>query len=194
MAEVSAIDEATGQEVRKDMIPAEGCYAYLYYIDQQTWSVESYEDAAAKIITNAESGEKLSVPNAESEPFVIEGSVNQYLSLWQSSPSALVVVVFPKAQMYAYTYRLSSAENLPNTYLTLIFHTWKSGTYNEGSKDNYKWTVVAPESSVMPPIIVPSEPETPEQPSEPETPEQPENPEQPEQPTEPETPEIDNNL
>ena len=92
MAEVSAIDEATGQEVRKDMIPAEGCYAYLYYIDQQTWSVESYEDAAAKIITNTESGEKLSVPNAESEPFVIEGSVNQYLSLWQSSPSALVVV------------------------------------------------------------------------------------------------------
>ena len=190
MAEVSAIDEVTGTEVRKDMIPAEECYAYLYYVGK-SWSVESYEDAAAKIITNTESGEKLNAPNVESEPFAIEGSINQYLSLWQSSPEALVVVVFPKAQMYAYTHRYSSAENLPNTYLSLIFHTWKSGTYYEGSKENYKWTVVAPEVVVMPPIIVPSEPEvpdTPEQPETPETPEQPSEPSEPEVPTEPEQP------
>ena len=205
VAEVKVIEEATGNEIRKDRIPAQGCYAYLYYVDKRVWTIASYEEAAAKTITNSESGEKLSQPDVESEPFSLEGSTSNYLSLWQSSPSALVVVVFPEAQMYAYTYRYSSAENLPYTYLTLIYHTWKTGSYNEGSKDDYKWTVVAPETTVMPPIIIPSEqpeqpsePETPEQPTEPETPEQPEQPTEPEQPSEqpsePEAPETNNNL
>lgn len=179
MVKESEVDSTTGEvtetlrEVRKDMLPAEGCYAYFFYVKSNEWSVESYEDAVAKIITNTESGEKLSEPDAESEPYVIDGSVNNYLSLYQKKRTALVVVVYPAAQMYAYMYRKSQAENLPTTHLTVLFHTWKSGTYNEGSKDGYKWIVVAPETSVRPPVI--EEPELPTEPENPETPENPEN-------------------
>ena len=137
-------------------LPAEGCYGYIYYTANDNWTVASYADAAAKIITNGETGEQLSEPNGESEPFVMEGSANNYLSIFQDKAPALVVVVYPAKEMYAYIYRKAEAENLPYTYLTLIFHEWKTGTYTEGSKEGYKWIVVAPETPV-----VPDEPTTP---------------------------------
>lgn len=140
------VEEVSGGE----RLAAEGCYGYIYYTAKEDWTVASYEDAAAKIITNIETGEKLSEPNGESEPYTIEGSANSYLSIYQDKAPALVVVVYPEAQMYAYIYRRAEAENLPYTYLTLIFHLWKTGTYPEGSKDGYKWTVVAPEASQEP--------------------------------------------
>jgi len=128
-----------------DRVPAEGCYGYIYYTKTKDWTVASYEDAVAKTITNTLTGEKLSEPNGESEIYTIEGSLNNYLSIFQDKASALVVVVYPQSQMYAYIYRKAEAENLTYTYLTLIFHSWKSGQYYEGSKEGYKWTVVAPE-------------------------------------------------
>ena len=164
MERASSVDGTTGEvtetlkEVRKDMLPAEGCYAYLYYVDSSKWSVASYEDAISKTLTNIESGEKISQPDSESSVYEMEGSSNNYLSLYQDSRAAFVVVVYPAAQMYAYMHRESKAENLPTTYLTLIFHTWKTGSYNEGSKEGYKWTVVAPETAVRPPIV--EEPES----------------------------------
>lgn len=164
MERESSVDGTTGEvtetlkEVRKDMLPAEGCYAYLYYVDSSKWSVASYEDAVSKTLTNIESGEKISQPDSESSVYEMEGSSNNYLSLYQDSRAAFVVVVYPAAQMYAYMHRESKAENLPTTYLTLIFHTWKTGSYNEGSKEGYKWTIVAPETAVRPPII--EEPES----------------------------------
>ncbi len=139
-------EEASGGE----RVAAEDCFGYIYYTEAENWTVASYEDAAAKTITNIETGEKLSEPNGESVPYVIEGSTNNYLSIFQDRAPALVVVVYPAAQMYAYIYRKAEAENLPYTYLTLIFHKWKTGTYPEGSKEGYKWTVVAPETPVAP--------------------------------------------
>ena len=126
-----------------ERLPAEGCYGYIYYVNKD-WTVASYEDAVAKTITNSLTDEKLSEPDGESEPYTIEGSTNNYLSIFQDQAPALVVVVYPQSQMYAYMYRKAEAENLTYTYLTLIFHSWKNGVYNEGSKDGYKWTVVAP--------------------------------------------------
>ena len=142
-----------------ERVSAEGCYAYLYYVNAD-WTVESYEDAVAKTITNSKTGEKISVPHSESVPYVIEGSTNNYIAIFQGERQALVVVVYPAAQMYAYVHRYTQAENLPYTYLTLIFHTWKTGAYPEGSKEGYKWTVVAPEVPVTP-----DEPTTPEEPT-----------------------------
>ena len=132
-----------------ERLPAEGCYGYIYYVNQD-WTVASYEDAVAKTITNSLTGEKLSEPDGESEPYIVEGSANNYLSIFQGEPHALVVVVYPEAKMYAYLPRFSEAENLSTTHLTLIFHQWKSGSYNEGTKDGYRWTVVAPEASQEP--------------------------------------------
>ena len=132
-------------------LAAEGCYAYIYYTEKENWTVASYEDAANKTITNLETGEKLSEPNGESEVWSAEGSTTNYLSIFQDKAPALVVVVYPEAQMYAYNYRKAEAENLTYTYLTLIFHKWKTGEYTEGAKDGYKWTVVAPEAPATPP-------------------------------------------
>ena len=134
------------EESGGNRLPAEGCYGYIYYVNKD-WTVASYEDAVAKTITNSLTGEKLSEPDGESEPYIIDGSLNNYLSIFQGARQALVVVVYPQAQMYAYMQRFSEAENLSTTHLTLIFHKWKSGSYNEGSKDGYKWTVVAPETA-----------------------------------------------
>ncbi len=133
-----------------ERLPAEGCYGYIYYVNKD-WTVASYEDAVAKTITNSLTDEKLSEPDGESEPYTIEGSTNNYLSIFQDKQQALVVVVYPAAQMYAYMYRNNQAENLSPTYLTLIFHPWKTGVYPEGSKEGYKWTVVAPEVPITPP-------------------------------------------
>jgi hypothetical protein len=145
---IKVLSEAVSGGVR---MPAEGCYAYIYYTEKENWTVASYEDAANKIITNLETGEKLSEPNGESEVWSAEGSTTNYLSIFQDKAPALVVVVYPEAQMYAYIYRKAEAENLTYTYLTLIFHKWKTGSYPEGSKDGYKWTVVAPEEVATPP-------------------------------------------
>ncbi len=123
-------------------VAAEGCYAYIYYTPNEDWIIASYEDAEAKIITNPETGETMGVPDVESEPYQAEESSIEYLQMFQSGAPALVVVVYPAAKMYAYIYRKAEAENLHYTYLTLIFHKWKTTTYNEGSKDGYKWTVV----------------------------------------------------
>ena len=123
-------------------VAAEGCYAYVYYTYSEDWVINSYEDAAAKIITHPETDETRSVPDGESELYQAEGSETTYLSLFQGGSPALVVVVYPEAQMYAYNYRKAEAVNLHYTYLTLIFHKWKTATYTEGSKDGYKWTVV----------------------------------------------------
>ena len=141
------VEETSGGE----RLAAESCYAYIYYTAKENWTVASYEDAANKIITNLETGEKLSEPNGESEVWSAEGSTTNYLSIFQDKAPALVVVVYPEAQMYAYNYRKAEAENLTYTYLTLIFHKWKTGEYIEGSKDGYKWTVVAPEAPATPP-------------------------------------------
>ena len=137
------VEEESGGE----RVAAEGCFAYLYYTEKENWTVASYEDAFNKTITNMETGEKLSEPNLESEVYIAEGPTTEYLSLFQSGAPALVVVVYPAAEMYAYIYRKAEAENLTYTYLTLIFHKWKTGEYYEGSKDGYKWTVVAPEET-----------------------------------------------
>jgi hypothetical protein len=131
-------------------VAAEGCYGYIYYADGD-WTVASYEDAVAKTITNTKTRETRNEPDGESEPYVLEGSVNNYLSIFQDNPRALVVVVYPEAKMYAYMYRQTTAENLHYTYLTLIFHRWKSANYTEGNKDGYKWEVVVPEAPATPP-------------------------------------------
>ena len=130
-----------------ERVPAESCYAYIYYTDAENWTVASYEDAVNKVITNLETGEQRSEPDGESEIFTSEEFSNSYLSIFQDRAPALVVVVYPAAEMYAYIYRKAEAENLHYTYLTLIFHEWKTGKYYEGSKEGYKWTVVAPEAT-----------------------------------------------
>lgn len=125
-------------------LPTNEAFGYIYYTDKEEWTIESYADAEAKVITHIATGEKLTIPDVESEPYTQEGLTSSYIAMPQTSSPALVVVVYPAAQMYAYMWRRNEAENLYKTYLTLIFHTWKTDTYQEGNKPGYSWTVVPP--------------------------------------------------
>ena len=125
-------------------LPTNEAFGYIYYTDKEEWTIESYADAESKVITHIATGEKLTVPDVESEPYTQEGLTSSYIAMPQTSSPALVVVVYPAAQMYAYMWRRNEAENLYKTYLTLIFHTWKTDTYQEGNKPGYSWTVVPP--------------------------------------------------
>ena len=118
-------------------LPTNEAFGYIYYTDKEEWTIESYADAEAKVITHIATG-------VESEPYTQEGLTSSYIAMPQTSSPALVVVVYPAAQMYAYMWRRNEAENLYKTYLTLIFHTWKTDTYQEGNKPGYSWTVVPP--------------------------------------------------
>ena len=124
------------------LLPAEEVMMYAYYTDSEEWTILSYEDALNKTITHVTTGEQRTEPNVEGSPYTLEGSENNYVSFYQDASPAMVVVVYPPAKMYAYMFRSLIAENLPTTYLTLIFRPWKSEPYNEGSKAGYKWYVV----------------------------------------------------
>ena len=126
------------------MVSTNESFGYIYYADSEDWTIASYADAEAKTITHSVTGEKRTIPDVESEPYEQEGLSSHYIAMAQTSSPALVVVVYPAAQMYAYMWRNNEAENLPKTYLTLIFHTWNTKVYYEGSKPGYKWTVVPP--------------------------------------------------
>lgn len=125
-------------------LPTDEAYGYIYYTDKEEWTIESYADAEAKIITHTVTGEKRTIPDVESLPYTQDGLTSSYIAMAQTSSPALVVVVYSTAQMYAYMWRRNEAENLYKTYLTLIFHTWKTDTYKEGNKPGYSWTVVPP--------------------------------------------------
>ena len=124
------------------LLPAEGMLLYAYYTGDDNWDILSYEDALNKVITNKTTGEQRMEPNAEGVPYTIEGSTNTYLSFYQNAAPAMVVVVYPAAKIYGYMFRNLEAENLPTTYLTIIFRPWKPEPYYEGSKAGHKWYVV----------------------------------------------------
>ena len=126
------------------LLPADGVVMYAYYTGSEEWEIRSYEDALNRVITNTTTNEQRTMPDVEGAPYAIEGSANCYTSFFQSASPAMVVVVYPAAKMYAYMFRSLVAENLPTTYLTLIFRPWKSEPYFEGSKAGYKWYVVPP--------------------------------------------------
>lgn len=123
--------------------PLTGVTAYAYFPGSENWTVNSYEDAVNRVITSTEDGSQRDVPDAEGVPYEKYESGN-YTSLWLNASPAMIVVVDPQSEMYAYMFRYLTAENLPETFLTLIFHTWKTEPYKEGSKEGQIWNVFPP--------------------------------------------------
>lgn len=136
------------------LLPAEGMEVYAYYPGDENWDILSYEDALNRIITNKTTGEQRTTPDVESAPYAVEGSTNTYASFFQNASPAMVVAVYPAAKIYGYMFRYLVAENLPTTYLTIVFRPWKGEPYAEGSKAGHKWYVV--------PAPLPAEGETPD--------------------------------
>jgi len=68
----------------KTPIPREDMLAYAFDADTTEWSVLSYEDAVAGIITSRRTGEKLR-PIAQGEPYEIDGNEN-WLAMQLNGP------------------------------------------------------------------------------------------------------------
>ena len=108
-------------------------YAYACYTGTDKWMVASYEDAVNRVITDSLGVEKITVPDVEGVPFSREGDSAPYLSLPLNDSPALVVLVYPQAKMYATMFKYLNVENLHQTYMTLLLHTWKDSPYTEGN-------------------------------------------------------------
>lgn len=108
---------------------AEGVTAYAYYDVGKEWSVASYEDAVARVITNTATGEKRQTPNAESQPYA-ENDPQGRISLKTTARHVLLVAVYEEGRMFAYMH-YDTGENMPQTYLTMQFRTWKTESYTD---------------------------------------------------------------
>ena len=108
---------------------AEGVTAYAYYDVGEEWSVASYEDAVARVITDTATGEKRQTPDAEAAPYA-ENDPQGRLSLKTTAKHVLLVAVYEQGKMFAYMH-YDTGENLPTTYLTMQFRTWKTEPYTD---------------------------------------------------------------
>lgn len=133
--QVSGGENATAKEV----------FAYAYYTENDDWTVASYDDALNRIITDSLGVERRTVPDVEGEPYYKEGYMGNYTALPLNQSPAMVVVVSPETRMYAYLFKELNIENLPETFLTLLFHPWKTAPYTEGSASKGSmWYVFPP--------------------------------------------------
>ena len=119
--------------------------AYACYTKTDKWMVASYEDALNRSVTDSLGVEKITVPDVEGVPFVREGDDNPYISLPLNSSPALVVLVCPQVKMYATLFKYLTLENMPQTYMTVLLHSWKTAPYTEGSATKGGvWNIVPP--------------------------------------------------
>lgn len=143
--DTTAIIKTLVQEVSGgENVPTESVDVYAYYTKTEDWEIRSYEDAANRIITSTDDGTQRSEPDVVGEPYE-KYETGCYTSLRLTSSPAMIVVVEPQTRMYAYMFKLLEAENLPETFLTLIFHSWRDKAYTEGSKVGSIWNVFPPE-------------------------------------------------
>lgn len=134
------VQETSGGE----NVPTESVDVYVYYTGNEDWEIRSYEDAVNRTITSTTDGSQRSEPDAVGTPYE-KYETGCYTSVPLTSSPAMIVVVEPQTRMYAYMFKLLTAENLSETYLTLIFHSWRDKAYTEGSKVGSIWNVFPPE-------------------------------------------------
>lgn len=108
-------------------------FAYACYTETDKWMVANYQDAFNRVVTDSLGVEKITVPDVEGVPFSREGDSTPYISLPLNQSPAFVVLVYPQAKMYATLFKYLNVENLPQTYMTLLLHTWKETPYTEGN-------------------------------------------------------------
>lgn len=110
---------------------AEGVTAYAYYVSSEDWKVASYEDAVAKVISNAKSGATKNEPAAESTSYADEGEEADALGrvkIKTTKQHVMLVAIYPTAEMWAYRH-YEAGENLPTTTMKFHFRPWKTAEY-----------------------------------------------------------------
>lgn len=114
------------------MQPVEGALAYAFDADTAAWTVASYDDALAGVITSRTNpAERISAPYVAAEPLA-EGELAGRLAMHLALPTQLVVAVDPADRLYAFT-QFEMPDNLPAIYVTLPFRPYREGReYKEG--------------------------------------------------------------
>lgn len=125
-------------------LPFEGLKAYAFAADTAFYTVATYDDALAGVISLKDNpSEKISTPIATAEPYELEGTQG-WMHMMLSSPTQMVVAVDPTHRLYAYTQQ-DLGENLPNLYVSLLFKPWKEGfAYKDGNWSFYNQFYVPP--------------------------------------------------
>ena len=108
----------------KTPIPREDMLAYAFDADTTEWSVLSYEDAVAGIITSRRTGEKLR-PIAQGEPYEIDGNEN-WLAMQLNGPRFLILAVDQSNRLYGFTEQ-AIGENLPQMHVSVTFYPKEKG-------------------------------------------------------------------
>ncbi len=122
-----------------DYTPLEGVRAYAFEADSAYWHPRSYDEALAGVATNA-AGEKMQ-PIAASLP---HGDSRNEVSMLVEAQNVLIVAVDTENLCYAYT-NYEVAENLPETYVSVVFRAWKNDkVYKDGTWFFYP-TYIEPE-------------------------------------------------
>ena len=170
----------------KTPIPREDMLAYAFDADPNAWSVLSYEDAVAGIITSRRTGEKLQ-PIAQGEPYEIDGNEN-WLAMQLNGPRFLILAVDLSNRLYGFTEQ-AIGENLPQMHVSVTFYPKEKGRrFLKG-----KWIMcndfyTEPEPEPDPDPENPDTPDNPDNPNNPGT-EDP-NPDDPGTPDDPDTPDT----
>ncbi len=127
--------------------PLEGVLAYAYGVDTTEWTVATYSDALAGIVTLKEDpSQRLSLPDAQASPYEQEGTTG-WLTMPLKRERQMVVVVDPLSRLYAYTEQ-KLGQNLPNVYVSVVFKPWKEGfSYKDGNWSFY-------DEFYAPPVVV----------------------------------------
>lgn len=112
--------------------PLSDIIAYAFDADTTEWTVASYDDAVAGILTHKElPSEQLGTPIASAEPYTVEGMTDRFVMTLPDRP-VMVLVVDHINRLYAYTNQ-ELEPNMGSLFVTLIFKPWKEATaYKEG--------------------------------------------------------------
>lgn len=138
----------------KTYTPADNVEVFGFFADSTYWTVKSYADALAHTITNSkDTQEQRNIPDVVGETFTLPADKTDssvpvtaaYYSLALRRTPVMIVAVDKTNRMFAYMFRYLDADNLPYTYVTLIFQPWQKAAYKQGSKEGYLWQVFPPD-------------------------------------------------
>lgn len=127
--------QSTSDDRNPAVVP--GAAAFAFDADTAAWTVASYDDALAGVITSkSDPAVRQSAPLAASQPYVFEGAEG-WISLALDRERQMIVAVDPVDRLYAYTDQ-SIGVNLSPLYVSLTFQPWKTGfSYKNGNWSIY---------------------------------------------------------
>lgn len=103
--------------------------AFAYYVDTTRWTVASYDDAVAGRITDKQTGEVRTQPDAVAEPFENEALEGWFcVSMPFGRERMMVTVVDPVLRLYGYREQVRE-EGLTSIYESVTFYPHRNARH-----------------------------------------------------------------